>query len=104
MAKSKLKLKTPAPAAPTAPAAGAPAQKGQPLDISKLSLGPLLKQKLNINDAQVAQLMNALRTVKTSQEAVALIKSFDHNPATMNQPIPQATPQAPQAGAPGVAV
>lgn len=61
--------------------------KGKPtIDVSKLDIAGMLQKQLNIGPAEIKQLMMQLQTAKTPQEAAMIIKQFDHNPQTMNQP------------------
>lgn len=89
-------LKMGAPAAPQAPAQGAP---GKPmLDVSKMDIPGMLQKRLNISREEVAQLLQQLTKAKDPKQAAMIIKQFDRNPDTMNQPYNPA-PAAPAAPA-----
>lgn len=79
-------------------------QAQQPqLDPTKMNIPAMLMEKLMLNEEQVMALIELLSRVKTPQEAIQLIKQFDLNPETMNQPLPEeavAQPAQPQRGLP----
>lgn len=83
----------------------APAQGQQPqLDPTKMNIPAMLMEKLMLNEQQVMALIELLQQVKTPEEAIQLIKRFDLNPETMNQPLPEEVapqqPAQPQRGLP----
>lgn len=72
------------------------AQQTPQLDPTKMNIPAMLMEKLMLSEEQVMVLIELLSQVKTPQEAIQLIKKFDLNPETMNQPPPDgAAPQQP---------
>lgn len=66
-----------------------PTQQAPALDITKLNIPALLMEKLQINEEQLSVLLEELSAAESPQDALMIIKQFDLNPETMNDPVPQ---------------
>jgi cellobiose phosphorylase len=75
------------------PQAKAAAAQKPTINVAQMNIPAMLAKQLNIGPQQVQQLMAMLKDAKSPQDAITMIKQFDRNPQTMNQPYnPQQQP------------